>query len=101
MDIKNNINNVVSEKRLVALVLCKFTGVFGGHRFYVGKTTSAVFQLLTLGGLGIWAFIDFILILFGVGKLPEIGSGMGKAIKNFKHASDENEIDITPEDKKK
>jgi len=25
-----------------------------------------------------------ILIIFGAGKLPEIGAGMGKAIKNFK-----------------
>ncbi len=24
-----------------------------------------------------------ILIIFGAGKLPEIGAGMGKAIKNF------------------
>jgi sec-independent protein translocase protein TatA len=29
-----------------------------------------------------------ILIIFGVGKLPEIGGGMGKAIKNFKSATD-------------
>ena len=28
-----------------------------------------------------------ILIIFGVGKLPEIGGGMGKAIRNFKNAS--------------
>jgi len=30
-----------------------------------------------------------ILIIFGAGKLPEIGSGIGKAIKNFKGASDD------------
>jgi sec-independent protein translocase protein TatA len=30
-----------------------------------------------------------ILIIFGAGKLPEIGSGIGKAIKNFKGASEE------------
>lgn len=28
-----------------------------------------------------------ILIIFGAGKLPEIGSGMGKAIKSFKSAT--------------
>jgi len=28
-----------------------------------------------------------ILIIFGAGKLPEIGSGMGKAIRNFKGAT--------------
>ena len=30
-----------------------------------------------------------IMIVFGVGKLPEIGAGMGKAIKNFKGATSE------------
>ena len=30
-----------------------------------------------------------VLIIFGAGKLPEIGAGMGKAIKNFKHATAE------------
>ena len=28
-----------------------------------------------------------ILIIFGAGKLPDIGAGMGKAIKNFKNAT--------------
>lgn len=32
-----------------------------------------------------------ILVIFGVGKLPEIGAGMGKAIKNFKEATTETE----------
>ena len=30
-----------------------------------------------------------ILIVFGAGKLPEIGAGMGKAINNFKGATSE------------
>ncbi|OEU51972.1 MAG: preprotein translocase subunit TatA [Desulfobacterales bacterium C00003060] len=30
-----------------------------------------------------------ILIIFGAGKLPEIGSGIGKGIKNFKKATTE------------
>lgn len=34
-----------------------------------------------------------ILIIFGAGKLPEIGAGMGKAIKNFKGASNETEAE--------
>ena len=32
-----------------------------------------------------------ILIIFGAGKLPEIGAGIGKAIKNFKGATSDNE----------
>ena len=38
-----------------------------------------------------------ILIIFGAGKLPEIGSGIGKGIKNFKKATKEKEPDeISP-----
>jgi len=39
-----------------------------------------------------------ILVIFGAGKLPEIGAGLGKGIKNFKKATTgEDEIDVTPE----
>jgi len=36
-----------------------------------------------------------ILIIFGAGKLPQIGAGMGKAIRNFKDASNEDEKEDT------
>ncbi|MGC8767909.1 twin-arginine translocase TatA/TatE family subunit [Calditerrivibrio sp.] len=37
------------------------------------------------------------LVIFGAGKLPQIGESMGKAIRNFKSAAkDEDAIDITP-----
>lgn len=35
-----------------------------------------------------------ILIIFGAGKLPEIGSGIGKGIKNFKKATREKQDEI-------
>jgi sec-independent protein translocase protein TatA len=38
-----------------------------------------------------------ILIIFGAGKLPEIGAGMGKAIRNFKGATKEDEQTKEPE----
>ena len=42
-----------------------------------------------------------ILIIFGAGKLPEIGGAIGKGIKNFKKATKEpDEIDVTPDNKK-
>jgi sec-independent protein translocase protein TatA len=38
-----------------------------------------------------------ILVLFGANRLPEIGRGVGQAIKNFKKATSEpDEIDVTP-----
>lgn len=38
-----------------------------------------------------------VVIIFGAKKLPEIGGGLGKAIRNFKRSSSEpDEIDITP-----
>lgn len=43
-----------------------------------------------------------ILLIFGIGKLPEIGSGVGKAIKNFKKSlKGEDEIDVTPKKESK
>ncbi|WP_460032509.1 twin-arginine translocase TatA/TatE family subunit [Megalodesulfovibrio paquesii] len=56
-----------------------------------------------MGGLGIWELIlilGIVLIVFGANKLPEIGGGMGKAIRNFKRATTEpDEIDVTPKEK--
>ncbi len=58
-----------SEKNfVVAILLCLFVGVFGVHRFYVGKVGTGIIQLITLGGLGIWAFIDLIMIIVGAFK---------------------------------
>ncbi|HIC84742.1 MAG TPA: twin-arginine translocase TatA/TatE family subunit [Desulfobacterales bacterium] len=37
-----------------------------------------------------------ILIIFGAGKLPEIGAGIGKGIKNFKKATQEAQEELSP-----
>lgn len=59
----------VSQKnRLVATLLCFFLGMFGIHRFYLGKIISGIAMLLTLGGLGIWSLIDLIMIVAGASR---------------------------------
>jgi len=56
----------ISQKGFVpTLLLCFFLGVFGVHRFYVGKIGTGILMVLTLGGLGIWSLIDFIVIACG------------------------------------
>ena len=38
-----------------------------------------------------------VLIIFGAGRLPELGEGLGKGIRNFRKATTEpDSIDVTP-----
>lgn len=74
--------------------ICRFTGVgtaIGGMMFGFGMPELIVVLVI-------------ILVVFGAGKLPEIGGALGKSIRNFKKASDgKDEIEIKPkkdEDKK-
>lgn len=76
----NSSDPSASEKsRLTAFLLCTFLGIFGVHRFYVGKITSGIMQIL-FGWLtlGIWLLIDWIMILAGSFKDKE-----GKIVKNW------------------
>ena len=41
-----------------------------------------------------------IVIIFGAGKLPEIGSGLGKGIKNFKNSTKDDDKEKIEEEKK-
>ncbi len=41
-------------------------------------------------GMGIWellVILAIVVVIFGAGKLPELGAGLGKGIKNFKDAT--------------
>lgn len=54
-----------------------------------------------LGPLELGIILAIVVVLFGAKRLPEIGSGMGKAIKNFKSGiSGKDEIDVTPDQEK-
>lgn len=59
----------MSDKKILpTFLLCLFLGGFGAHRFYVGKIGTAILQIFTLGGLGIWVLVDFIMIIVGAFK---------------------------------
>jgi TM2 domain-containing membrane protein YozV len=63
---------------LPAFLLCFFLGVLGAHRFYVGKAGTGVLQILTLGGLGVWALVDWIMIMTG-----DFRDSEGRALKQW------------------
>lgn len=47
-----------------------------------------------IGGLGAWelaVIVVVILIVFGAGKLPKVGSSLGEALKNFKKSVSDND----------
>jgi TM2 domain-containing membrane protein YozV len=61
------------KSKAVAAILAFFFGAFGVHRFYLGHNgTGAAMLIITIvtcgwGGIamGIWALVDFVLILTG------------------------------------
>ena len=65
---------------LPAFLLAFFFGMFGAHRFYVGKYGTAVLQICTCGGFGIWATIDWILLVCGV-----FTDAQGRRMRNWIH----------------
>ena len=56
-------------------------------------------------GLGIGELVVIlviVMIVFGAGRLPEIGEGLGRGVRNFrKQVKTPDEIDITPKDNDK
>ena len=54
---------------IAALLISWFLGVLGIDRFYLGYTGLGIAKLLTLGGCGVWALID--LVLIAMRKVPD------------------------------
>ncbi|PGZ92968.1 MULTISPECIES: TM2 domain-containing protein [unclassified Bacillus (in: firmicutes)] len=79
-------------------LLWLFLASLGGHRFYLGKTGSAVAMLLTLGGLGIWSLIDLFLINGMIKNTNEkIENEIISEIRLIKNAKKNSEIASTKE----
>jgi len=58
-------------------------------------TYSPVMFGMGLGELAV--ILVIVMIIFGAGRLPEIGEGLGRGIRNFRKAvKTPDEIDITP-----
>ena len=67
----------VNDKNFVLVAtLCFLFGAFGVPRSYFGKIISVVLMVLTIGGLGIWALVDFVIVCFG-----EFTDSQGRKIK--------------------
>ncbi|MFH1775318.1 MAG: TM2 domain-containing protein [Chloroflexota bacterium] len=75
---ESKIEEISPKSRLVVTLLAFFLGELGAHRFYLGKIGTAIAMLLTGGGFGIWAMVDFIFAVCGTMKDKE-----GRLIKNW------------------
>jgi len=87
---------VSPKSRRATVLLALFLGIFGTHRFYIGKIRTAIVMLILsilylttvrfwgivmvipLAVVGLWALIDFIFAVSGIMKDKE-----GKRIKNW------------------
>jgi sec-independent protein translocase protein TatA len=50
-----------------------------------------------IGTTELLVVLGIVIVIFGARRLPELGSGLGKAIKNFKAGvTGKDEIDVTP-----
>ena len=65
------------------------------------RETGLAYRRRAMFGLGfseLLIILVIILIIFGAGRLPELGEGLGRGIKNFRRGIKPDEIDVTPRD---
>ncbi len=87
-------SSVSERSRGIALALATVTGIFGGHRFYVGKVGTGLLQLVTFGGLGVWWLYDMILVAAGGFRDAE-----NKRVKNWSETESTTEEEGIPREK--
>lgn len=66
-------SNIKSKVVLVVLT-CIGLGFFGIDRMYAGQVWLGILKLVTLGGLGIWYFVDFLIVI--INALSKSKSGI-------------------------
>lgn len=80
------------KSKVVAAILALFLGCLGAHNFYLGYTTRGIIELVAFSAgvtgifivigfvilpvLGIWVFIEFIMILVGSGNYAHDSYGL-------------------------
>lgn len=61
-DVLDDLYKYPRKRHLLARAAWLFTGLLGGHRFYLERTGTGILMLLTGGGAGIWWIVDFFLL---------------------------------------
>jgi len=59
------------KSKTTMIIVSLFFGSFGIDRFMMGYTGLGILKLVTLGGCGLWALIDFIRIITGGLKMKD------------------------------
>ena len=91
---QTEIGPVSPKSRLATALFAWFLGMFGAHRFYVGKTGSAVIMLVlsVVGWATVWLFIGLIFLIpvwvwslvdFILAVVGSFTDSEGKPIKNW------------------
>ncbi len=72
------------KNRLIALVLCLFTGIFGGHHYYLGNWKKGLLYTFTAGGFIICWIYDMFKILFDKNYIENYINNYNKKLEESK-----------------